>query len=118
VVVTKRRWLAAFDDLDPDDIPLGPLETALRAELKTLGWTEDSPPGPLRTAAERACHLAETIDHCQNVAYLPALDRQLAAVLLEARSATDVADEEDREEEISDFEAERARRRPPPRAVQ
>jgi hypothetical protein len=119
VVVTKRRWLAAFENLDPDDIPLGPIETALRGELQRLGWAPDMDPGVLRTSAERALALAETMDHCQNVAYLPPLDRQLSAILIEARAASGVVEEdEDREEEISDFEAERARRRPPPRAVQ
>ena len=114
VVVTHRRW---FKELDGEGLPVGPLETALRGELKALGWTPDMEPCVLRTAAERALALAETMDHCQNVAYLPPLDRQLSAVLIEARSAPEAVEEEDREEEISDFEAERARRRPPPRAV-
>jgi hypothetical protein len=116
--VTYRRWLVEHKAADPEALPVGPIETALRGELERLGWAPDMDPGVLRTAAERALALAETMDHCQNVAYLPPQDRQLSAILIEARSASDVADEEDREEEISDFEAERARRRPPPRAVQ
>lgn len=114
-MTARRRWQRQHDT---DELPVGPLETAVRAELTTLGWTPDMAPGPLRTAAERACALAETMDTTQNVAYLPPLDKQLSVAMTDARGATDVADEEDREEEISDFEAERARRRPPPRAVQ
>jgi hypothetical protein len=119
VVVTYRRWLLEHKDVNPDELPVGPIETALRGELERLGWAPDMDPGVLRTSAERALALAETMDHCQNVAYLPPLDRQLSAILIEARAASGVVEEdEDREEEISDFEAERARRRPPPRAVQ
>jgi hypothetical protein len=114
-VVTYRRWQRAHDK---EELPIGPLETAVRAELEALGWTPLTPPGPLRTAAERACALAETMDTTQNAAYLPPLDRQLSVAMTDARAATEEnALEEDREEEISDFEAERARRRPPPRAV-
>jgi hypothetical protein len=110
-MTSRRRWLRQLDD---EDLPIGPVETAVRAELEALGWTPLTPPGPLRTAAERACALAETIDTTQNAAYLPPLDKQLGAILLEARAAVESnALEEDREEEVSDFEAERARRRPP-----
>jgi hypothetical protein len=115
-MTARRRWQRQHDT---DELPIGPLETAVRAELTTLGWTPDMQPGPLRTAAERACALAETMDTTQNVAYLPPLDKQLSVAMLDARGATESnAVEDDREEEISDFEAERARRRPPPRAVQ
>ena len=115
-MTARRRWQRQHDT---EELPIGPLETAVRGELAELGWTPDMDACPLRTAAERACALAETMDTTQNAAYLPPLDRQLAVAMVDARSATDgVAEEEDREEEISDFEAERARRRPPPRAVQ
>ena len=115
-MTARRRWQRQHDT---EELPIGPLETAVRAELGKLGWSPEMPPGPLRTAAERACALAETIDTTQNAAYLPPLDKQLSVAMTDARASVDaVAEEEDREEEVSDFEAERARRRPPPRAVQ
>jgi hypothetical protein len=115
-MTARRRWQRQHDT---DELPIGPLETAVRAELEALGWSAEMAPGPLRTAAERACSLAETMDTTQNVAYLPPLDKRLAEAMEEARAAigTKAVEEDREEEEIADFEAERARRRPPPRAV-
>lgn len=109
--MTHRRWMR-----DEDDIGQGPAEVAVRAELEQLGWNPLTPPGPLRTAAERACLLAETLDRSQNAAALPALDRQLATVMDEARQAVepDETGLTEREEDVSDFERERQRRRRPP----
>lgn len=108
--MTLRRWQEG-EDTDRQ----GPAETDVRAELETLGWNPLTPAGPLRTAAVRACLLAETLDHSQNAAALPALDRQLSNVMAEARQAAKSGamteeDEETREEEVSDFEARRRRR--------
>jgi hypothetical protein len=106
----SRRWQE-----DPDAV-YGPVETAIRAELEGLGWNPLTPPGALRSAAERACALAETYDDTQNAGYLPALDRQLARVMDDARRATQPDDSglrDGTEEEVADFERERRRRRPP-----
>lgn len=86
------------------------------AELETLGFTPLTPPGPLRTAAQRALHLAETYDRCQNSATLPGLDRQFAVAMEDARRATegDASGLRDEPTEVADFERERRQRRPPP----
>lgn len=101
-----------FDDDDPGQ---GPAEVAVRAELEALGWTPLTPPGPLRTASEIACLLAETLDHSQHATALPALSRQLSTVMEEARRVAQ-ADEtgltENREENVSDFQRARQQRRP------
>ena len=91
------------------------MEHDVAAELEGLGYNPLTPPGPLRTAARRALHLAETYDVTQNAAYLPALDRQLGTVMTEARRAVQADDAgglEDPEatEEVSDFERRRRQR--------
>jgi hypothetical protein len=109
--VTNRRWMEGFDDRGP-----GPLESSAVAELETLGFTPLTPPGALRTAAQRALHLAETYDRCQNSATLPGLDRQFAVAMDDARRASegDSAGLRDEPTEVADFERERRQRRPPP----
>jgi hypothetical protein len=103
--------MEGFDDRGP-----GPLESAAVAELETLGWTPTILPGALRTAAQRALHLAETYDRCQNSATLPGLDRQFAVAMDDARRASegDSAGLRDEPTEVADFERERRQRRPPP----
>ena len=112
--VTWRRWQYDIDRDEEKKPPIGPLEMAVGEELEVLGYNPLTPPGPLRTAAMRALSLAETIDRSMNAAALPGMDRQLGTVMDEARRAS-VPDEtglaEDREEEVSDFERERQRRR-------
>lgn len=110
--MTYRRW--RYEE-DAEDRPgIGPTETDVAAELEAIGYSPLTPPGPLRTAARRALNLAETYDFTQNAAYLPRLDVQLAAVMDEARRAalpSQVPQDSGEAEEISDFEAERRRRR-------
>lgn len=111
--MTLRRWMHGDEESDG----FGPAETQVRAELEKLGWNPLTPPGALATAAVRACLLAETLDRSQNAAALPALDRQLANIMTEARTAaepdeTGLSDDGD-PEEVSEFERERQRRRPP-----
>lgn len=100
---------------DEEDLGQGPAEVAVRAELEALGWTPLTPPGPLRTAAEIASLLAETLDRSQHATALPSLSRQLSAVMEEARRAAQ-ADESgltvNREENVSDFQRARQQRRP------
>lgn len=108
--MTHRRWARGHED--PGQ---GPLEIAARAELEALGWNPLTPPGPLRTAAERVCALAETIDWSQNAQALPALDRQVGAAMDEARRAAKggglTQEEEDAAtDEVSDFERRRRNR--------
>jgi hypothetical protein len=115
--MTKRRWAreAVGDDA------LGPVEAAAYAELEGLGFTPLTPPGPLRTAAQRALALAETFDRTMNAGYLPALDRQLATVMAEARQAagpnplkdhgTPGAPPPPPDDEVVDFEERRRRQR-------
>lgn len=108
---------------DPDEeLPVGPLEHDVLAELEALGYNPLTPPGPLRSAARRAQLLAETYDRTQNAAVLPGLDRQIAAVLAECRQAAgpqlEVQGEERKPEEVSDFEQERKKRRPPQAGAQ
>jgi hypothetical protein len=101
--------------LDEEDDSQGPAEVAVRAELEALGWTPLTPPGPLRTASEVACSLAETLDRSQNATALPRLSQQLMTVMEEARRVAQ-ADEsgltENREENVSDFQRARQQRRP------
>lgn len=107
--MTVRRWASGEDDQG-----FGPMETDVNAELEVLGYSPLTPPGPLRTAARRALMLAETYDRTQNAAALPGLDRQMAAVMAEARQAAGPAVVQNPEaEEVSDFEEERRKRRPP-----
>ena len=86
------------------------------AELEAVGFTPLTPPGPLRTAAQRALLLAETYDRCQNSATLPGLDRQFAVAMEDARRAAgpDSLGLRDERTEVADFERERRQRRPPP----
>jgi hypothetical protein len=108
--MTRRRWMR-----DDDDSDQGPAEVAVRAELEALGWTPLTPPGPLRTAAEVACSLAETLDRSQHATALPTLARQLMTVMEEARRVAQ-ADETgltaNREEDVLDFQRARQQRRP------
>jgi hypothetical protein len=95
----------------------GPVELHVRAELEALGWSPLTPPGVLNTTALRAVHVAAVYDRCENPGYLPALDRQLARVLDEARvsvqaDTTGLSDDDDADE-VVDFEQRRKRRRPP-----
>jgi Flp pilus assembly CpaE family ATPase len=112
--VTDRRWTREAGS----DEGLGPAESEVMAELEQLGLTPLTPPGPFRTAAARARLLAETLDRSQNAAALPGLDRQIGTVMAEARQAVEADSAgglavEEREEEVSDFERERKKRRPP-----
>jgi hypothetical protein len=113
--VTYRRW--RYNEGDEDRPGVGPTETDVAAELEKLGYSPLTPAGLLRTAARRALNLAETYDATQNAAYLPALDRQLGAVMDEARRAAGPAvlpadpGQQQKPEEISDFEEERKKRR-------
>lgn len=110
--MTNRRWQGS-EDGEPRGV--GPVESAISAELEALGFTPLTDPSPLRTAAERALSLAEVIDHSMNAGALPALDRQLGAVMAEARTASQphpvsqgtAGDDPD----VADFEEERRRRR-------
>ena len=112
--MTHRRW--RYEEGDEDRPAIGPMEHDVAAELEGLGYNPLTPPGPLRTAARRALHLAETYDVTQNAAYLPALDRQLGTVMTEARRAAQpdesgaTTDEDAEPEEVSDFERRRRER--------
>jgi hypothetical protein len=95
----------------------GPVELHVRAELEALGWSPLTPPGVLNTTALRAVHVAAVYDRCDSPRDIPALDRQLARVLDEARAsvqadATGLSDDDDADE-VVDFEQRRKRRRPP-----
>jgi hypothetical protein len=95
----------------------GPVELHVRAELEALGWSPLTPPGVLNTAAARACHAAAVYDLCERASDLPALDRQLARIMDEARASvqadtTGLSDDDDADE-VVDFEQRRKRRRPP-----
>ncbi len=107
--MTYRRW--RYEEGDEDRPAVGPMEADVSAELESLGYNPLTPPGPLRTAARRALHLAETYDATQNAAYLPALDRQLGTVMGEARRATQPDEsgltDPEQAEEVSDFERRR-----------
>lgn len=113
--MTLRRWAK---DKGEDTDEIGPVEEGVRAELEKLGWNPLTPPGPLRTAALRACALAETYDRTMNAAALPSLDTRLQGVMGEARSAVMAAEESGvdptparaADPEVADFEERRRRR--------
>lgn len=108
--MTHRRWLADEEDKDA----VGPIEQAARAELEKIGFTPLTPPGPLRTNAERALALAETYDRSMNSGALPALDRCFKEAMADARAATEESilptPERVADPEVSDFEARRRKR--------
>lgn len=89
------------------------MEQAIGAELEALGFSPLTPPGALRSVAERLLGMAEVFDRTTNAAAMPPLDRQIAAALAEARQAARPAllsDPDQAEAEVSDF-VERQRRR-------
>lgn len=81
--MTKPRWMQDIED----ELAQGPVETRVRAELKALGWDEDSLGTKLSTAGMIAISLAETLDRTSAARDKATLTRELSARLLEARGA-------------------------------
>lgn len=80
----RRRW---EEDLDPheDDLRQGPAERQHRAELKELGWDEDTP-GHLSSVAELVLALCEAIDRSISTRDIATATKELSARMAEARS--------------------------------
>jgi hypothetical protein len=83
--VALRRWQKALDAHE-DEMQMGPQETALRAELKEMGWDVEKP-GHLATVAESCIALAEAIDRSVSARDIAACTNELSRRMAEARTS-------------------------------